>query len=64
MTQAIVKFKDGSKSIVRVNQSYARGMVHYYNLTLNSLNTFLDFAPGVSKLYTGEEISELTYIMS
>ena len=62
--KAIVYFKDGSKGLASVNSSYSRGGVHYYNLTLNALNTFLDFKAGVTKLFTGEEISSLTYTMS
>ena len=62
--KAIVYFKDGSKGLVAVNSSYSKGCVHYYNLTLNALNSFLDFKAGVTKLFTGEEITSLRYIMS
>lgn len=62
--QAIVYFKNGSRSLVVVNSSYSRGGIHYYNLTLNALNGFLDFKSGVTKLFTGEEIKSLTYVMS
>jgi hypothetical protein len=61
--KAIVNFKDGSKSLVVVNSSYSMGGTHYYSLTLNSLNTFLDFAAGLTKFFTGEEITSLTYVM-
>jgi hypothetical protein len=64
MRKAIVKFKDGSSKIVVVNTSYSRGGVHYYNLTLNELNSFLDFIPGDTKLFNAEEIKSLTYTMS
>lgn len=62
--QAIVNFSNGTKSLVVVNQSYSRGGTHYYNLTLNALNTFLDFKVGESKLFTGADIAKLTYVMS
>jgi hypothetical protein len=62
--KAIVNFKDGSKGLVAVNSSYSKGGVHYYNLTLNALNTFLDFKPGATKLFTEAEINSLTYTMS
>lgn len=62
--QAIVKFKNGTSSLAKVNSSYSRGGMHYYNLTLNSLNTFLDFKPGITKLFAGDEVSELRYTMS
>lgn len=62
--KAIIYFKNGSKSLVIVNSSYSRGGVHHYNLTLNALNTFLDFKAGITKLFTGEEITSLTYTMS
>lgn len=61
--KAIVNFKNGSAGLALVNKSYSRGGVHYYNLTLNALNTFLDFKGGETKLFTGEEITSLTYVM-
>lgn len=61
--KAIVKFKDGSTSLVRVNASYSQGGIHFYNLTLNALSTFLDFTPGKTDLYTGDKIEKLTYVM-
>jgi hypothetical protein len=63
MQKAIVHFADGSKSIVRVNMSYSQGGIHCYNLTLNKLNTFLDFEPGETKSFVGSEITSLKYIM-
>jgi hypothetical protein len=62
--KAIVDFTDGSSSLVKVNLSYSRGGVHYYDLTINSEKSFLNFTPGVTKLFTKSEINKLTYIMS
>lgn len=61
---AIVYFIDGSKSLVKVNLSYSCNGVHYYKLTLNALNTFLDFKPGETKLYKDTDIVSLVYTMS
>lgn len=61
--KAIVYFKTSKSSLVVVNSSYSRGGIHYYNLTLNSLNTFLNFKAGETTLFTGEEIKKLTYVM-
>jgi len=61
--KAIVDFADGSSSLAIVNLSYARGGVHYYNLTLNSLETFLDFSPGITKTFTNKEVVKLIYVM-
>lgn len=62
--KAIVHFKTGKHSLVVVNSSYSRGGIHYYSLTLNGLNTFLDFKAGDTNLYTGDDITKLTYVMS
>jgi hypothetical protein len=62
--KAIVYFTDGSEGLVIVNSSYSTGGIIYYNLTLNALNTFLDFKAGITKLFTRQEIESLTYIMS
>lgn len=61
--QAIVNFKNGTSSLVIVKMSYSIGGVHYYQLTVNALKTFLDFQPGETKTFTGEEIDKLTYVM-
>jgi hypothetical protein len=63
MKKAIVYFADGTKSVVRVNSSYSKGGIHAYHLTLNALDSWLDWAPGKSEVYTGDQISKLTYIM-
>ena len=60
---ALVHFLDGSASVVIVNASYCRGGIHYYNLTLNALKTFIDFKPGITKLFTADEITSLVYTM-
>jgi hypothetical protein len=54
MKKAFVKFSNGTSSVVVVNSSYSRGGVHYYSITLNS---------GETKLFTGEDVSSLTYLM-
>jgi hypothetical protein len=62
--KALVDFKNQKSKLVVVNSSYSRGGIHYYNLTLNSLDTFLDFKAGETKLFNEFEIAKLTYIMS
>ncbi len=61
--KAMVEFKNGITKIAIVNSSYSRGGVHYYVLSLNILDTFLDFKAGVQTLYNESEIIKLTYIM-
>lgn len=63
MKKAIVNFANGSSSLVRVNMSYSQGGVHSYSLTLNKLNTFLDFEAGETKTFTQAEVTSLKYIM-
>lgn len=62
--KALVDFKNQKSKLVVVNSSYSRGGIHYYNLTLNALDTFIDFKAGETKLFTGDEIEKLTYTMS
>jgi hypothetical protein len=62
--KAIVHFSNNTSSLVRVNSSYSLAGIHYYNLTINLLKTFLDFSPGETKIFTQYQIKKLTYIMS
>ena len=63
--KALVKFNNNNNNVLTiVNRSFSRGGVHYYNLTLNLLNTVLDFKAGETKQFNETEISKLTYIMS
>jgi len=62
--QALVTFSNGNITLVKVNSSYSLGGVHYYNLTLNALSTFLDFSTGETKLFIEADITKLTYVMS
>lgn len=64
MKKAIAYFTDGTRSVVRVNSSYSKGGIHFYHLTLNALSTFLEWAPGKTELYSSDQVSKLTYIMS
>ena len=61
--KAMVDFKNGTSKLVIVNKCYSTGGVIYYNLTLNALNTSLDFKAGETKLLTKNEIEKLTYVM-
>jgi hypothetical protein len=63
MRKAIAYFTDGTSSVVRVNSSYSKGNIHFYHLTLNALKCYLDWAPGETRLYSGNDVSKLTYIM-
>ena len=65
--QAIVNFSNGASALVFVNSSYIRAGVHYYDLTVKQpyrAGGFLDFNPGLRKLYTKAEVTKLTYVMS
>lgn len=62
--KAIVNFTNGTSTLALVNSSYSRGGVHYYNLTINTLKTFLYFKGGETKIYTENEVEKLTYVMN
>ena len=61
--KAIVIFKNGKRTLAKVNKSYSRGGVHYYNLTLNA-GDWLNWVAGNTDTFVGEDIEELTYVMS
>jgi len=61
--KAIVNFSNGTSLLVKVDSSWSQGGTHYYRLILNKLNTFLDFEAGEMKLFTGNDITSLRYVM-